>query len=105
MGRRVARSAPEARSAERRLADLRLRAQLLNPGSARVRVESGLRRAAQRALGIGLRSLLSRAAPGLGSALAVVRMVWSLGRQLERGISSGEKWVAPFRDSTLVRNA
>jgi hypothetical protein len=83
--RHVIRSAPAARSASRRLPQLRRRAQIVNPVYARGRIREGLARTARQAGGIGVRSLLARAAPGLGSALTLVRVVRRLGRELERG--------------------
>jgi hypothetical protein len=83
--RQVIRNAPTARSAARRLPQLRRRALIVSPVHARGRIREGLARTTRQAGGIGVRSLLARAAPGLGSALTLVRVVRRLGRELERG--------------------
>lgn len=83
--REVRRRFPVARSAARRLPALRQRAYLASPYRARGRIRQGLERVARQAGGIGVRSLLARAAPGLSSALTLVRVVRRLGRKLERG--------------------
>jgi|GEM_PF-2189256 len=81
----VVRDTPVARSAARRLPQIRRRAQLLDPRESQRPLQEALLRTAARVGGIGLRSLLSQAAPGLGAALRLVRLVRRVGRRRERG--------------------
>jgi len=79
------RRAAPARSARRRLPQLRRRARLLNPRQQRERAGAALVQAARPLVGIGLGSLLGRAAPGLGAAVRVVRLVGRASRRVARG--------------------
>jgi hypothetical protein len=81
---RVARAFPPARSAARRLDRLRHQAMLRSPHRLRQRQREILLAAARPLLGAGLGSLLARAAPGLGPALAVSRLLVRLHRGLSR---------------------
>jgi hypothetical protein len=81
---RVGRAAPPARSAARRLDRLRRQARLRNPHRLRQEQRQILLAAVRPLLGSGLRSLLARAAPGLGTALTVARLLGRLHRDLSR---------------------
>lgn len=82
---RVARAFPPARSAARRLDRLRHQAMLRSPHRLRQRQREVLLAAARPLLGAGLGSLVARAAPGLGPALKVTRLLVRLDRHLSRG--------------------
>ncbi|HLE83326.1 MAG TPA: hypothetical protein VJG13_03215, partial [Thermoanaerobaculia bacterium] len=81
---RVTRAAPPARSAARRLQRLRQQARLQNPHLLRQQQRQVFAAAVRPLLGSGLRSLLARAAPGLGPALAVARLLGRIHRDLSR---------------------
>lgn len=87
--REVRRRFPVARSAALRLPELRQRAFRASPCRAREQIRQGLERVARKPGGIGVRSLLARAAPGLSPALTLVRVVRRLGRELERDGGQG----------------
>ena len=73
--RRLARSAPAARAAGRRLDRLRRRARAINPWRVREEARGELKDAAWRVRQvIGVRSLVAQAAPGIGTALGLVRI-------------------------------
>jgi hypothetical protein len=84
LAQELVRTAPAARSAGRRLKDLRRRAWVLQPDRARAELRGALLRVAGRVAGVGLRSLVAQAAPGVGAALRVVGVVGKLGRAMER---------------------
>jgi hypothetical protein len=81
------RSAAPARSAARRLVRLRQQAWLLSPDRLRREGRRALVALARPLLGAGVRSLLAGAAPGLGPALAVVRVLTGVHRDLRRRAS------------------
>jgi hypothetical protein len=83
---RLARAAPPARSAGRRLDRLRRQARLTNPHRLREERRHLLVEAARPLLASGVRSLVARAAPGVGPALKVLRIL----RRLQRDRSRGE---------------
>ena len=90
--RRLARSAPAARAAGRRLDRLRRRARAINPWRVREEARGELKDAARR-VGqvIGVRSLVAQAAPGIGTALGLVRIARRVVRQMELDRGGGRE--------------
>lgn len=80
----VDRTRKPARAARRRLERLRHRARATNPNFARRRAQEALLAAVRTAGRTGLASLLARAAPGLGTALTVVRLAARASRAAAR---------------------
>ncbi len=84
LARELRRSAAPARSAARRLVRLREQAWLRSPQRVRREGRRVLVAMARPLLGAGVRSLLAGAAPGLGPALTVVRVLRGVHRDLRR---------------------
>ena len=80
----LTRTAAPARGAYRRLERLRRQARALNPTLARQRAQHALAAAVRTAGRTGLASLVAHAAPGLGTALTVVRLATRAVRGLAR---------------------
>lgn len=109
LAREVRRAAPPAHAAHRRLPQLRAQAHTLHPTRARHAARLDLRRTLAQAARLGAVSLLTTAAPGLGTALRTFRAARAMlrsparlvGRQTRLGLSSLLSTAAPGLGAAL----